>query len=203
MNRVARIGLTGGIGSGKSTVANMFSSLGVPVLDMDEVGRKLASQPEQLAMLVHTFGDKILHMDGVLDRRELARICFSDAEKTKRLNQIMHPSIWEETESWLARQHACYALIEASVLIESGGVSRMNDVVVLLADENIRRERVLASRDMDAAYFNAIVGQQCDDDSRCAVADYVIRNNTDLGSLRAEIKALHRELLKKYSSVAG
>lgn len=196
---IARVGLTGGIGSGKSTVAKIFSEFEIPVLDLDEVGKRLTSQPDHLAILVNTFGDRILREDGSLDRCELARICFSDAEKTKRLNQIMHPPIWDEAEAWLARQHACYALIEASVLIESGGVSRMDDVVVVVADENIRRERILASRDMDAASFDAIVQRQCNDDARCATAGYVICNNADLSALHTKIDILHHQLMKKYS----
>jgi len=196
---IARVGLTGGIGSGKSTVANMFSGFRIPVLDLDEVGKRLTSQPDHLAILVSTFGDGILRGDGSLDRHELARICFSDAEKTKRLNQIMHPPIWDAAEAWLARQHARYALIEASVLIESGGVSRMDAVVVVVADESIRRERVLASRDMNAVYFDTIVQRQCNDDTRCATADYVIRNNTDLSALHTKVDVLHHQLMKKYS----
>jgi len=196
---IARVGLTGGIGSGKSTVTNMFSEFEIPVLDLDEVGKRLTSQPDHLAMLVNAFGNRILRGDGSLDRCELAHICFSDAEKTRRLNQIMHPPIWDEAEAWLVRQHACYALIEASVLIESGGVSRMDDVVVVLADESIRRERILASRDMDTASFDAIVQRQCNDDIRCATANYVIRNNADLSALHTKIDVLHQQLMKKYS----
>lgn len=196
---IARVGLTGGIGSGKSTVANIFSEIGIPVLDLDEVGKRLTSQPDHLAMLANTFGDGILCGDGSLNRHELARICFSDAEKTEHLNRIMHPPIWKAAEVWLVRQHACYALIEASVLIESGGVSRMDEVVIVVADENIRRERVLASRNMDAADFNAIVQRQCNDDIRCATADYVIRNNADLSALHIKIDTLHHQLMKKFS----
>jgi len=195
----ARVGLTGGIGSGKSTVANMFSEFGVPVLDLDEVGRSVASQPEHLANLVHAFGDRILHTDGTLDRRELARICFPDAVKTKQLNRILHPPIWAVADAWLIRQHVCYAVIEASVLIESGGVSRMDDVVVVLADMDVRRDRVLVSRDMDSAYFDTVIQQQCDDHTRCAAADYVISNNADFPALHAKIKALHHQLMGKYS----
>ncbi len=198
MSRVARVGLTGGIGSGKSTAANMFSEFGIPVLDLDDVGKRLAAQPDHLAMLVNTFGDRILCGDGSLDRHELARICFSDAKKTKRLNRIMHPPIWEAAEAWIDRQHACYALIEASVLIESGGVSRMDDVVAVVAGESIRRERVLASRDMNAAYFDAVVQRQCNDLTRHETADYMIKNDADLPSLRAKVEILHHLLMKKY-----
>jgi len=199
MNRVARVGLTGGIGSGKSTAANIFSEFKIPVLDLDEVGKRLTSKPDHLTMLVNAFGDGILRGDGSLDRHALARICFADPEKTEHLNRIMHPPIWDAAEAWLARQHACYALIEASVLIESSGVSRMDDVVVVVANESIRRERVLASRDMNAADFDAIVQRQCNDDIRCVAADYVIRNNADLSALHTNIDAFHHQLMEKYS----
>jgi len=198
MFQPARVGLTGGIGSGKSTAAEMFAELGVPVLDLDKVGRKLASQPKHLAMLMHVFGDNILHTDGTLNRRALASMCFSNSENTKRLNQIMHPLIWQAADDWLSRQDACYALIEASVLIESGGASRMDDVVVILTSEYLRRKRVLASRDIDVAYVDAIIQRQCNDDTRYAAADYVIENHADLPALRTNVNTLHGQLMKKY-----
>jgi len=199
MGRIARVGLTGGIGSGKSTVAHMFSEFGVPILDLDCVGRNLISQAEHLEALIHTFGDRILHPDGTLDRRELATVCFSDAGKIKSLNRIMHPPIWAEAEAWLARQHACYAVIEASVLIESGGTSRVDDVVVVVAAEHIRRERVLAGRKMDGEHFHAVIQQQCNDRMRYNIADYVIQNNAGLSELRTKTKTLHHLLMKNYS----
>jgi len=176
----------------------MFSEFGVAVLDLDDVGRNLAVQAEHIAALIKVFGGRILRTDGTLDRRKLASICFSNAEKTKALNRIMHPPIWKAAEAWLARQHGPYALIEASVLIESDGISRMDDVVVVLADEHIRRERVLASRGMDARYFNAVLRQQCDDRMRSDIADYMIKNDTGLPALRTKINALHHLLMEKY-----
>jgi len=198
MDRIARAGLTGGIGSGKSTAAVMFSGLGIPVLDLDAVGRDISARPENTAMLADTFGREILRADGGLNRRRLADICFAEAKKITQLNRMMHPLIWREADTWLDRQQqAPYALIEASVLIESGGAPRMDAVVVVLADEDVRRRRVRKDRRMNAERFDAIVRCQCDDDVRCAAADYIVENNGDLSTLHAKVEAVHRRMMAR------
>lgn len=200
MGGIARAGLTGGIGSGKSTVAAMFSGFGMPVLDLDAVGRDLSARPDNIAMLASVFGCEILRADGSLDRRRLADSCFADAKKTTQLNRMMHPLIWREADAWFSRQQqAPYALIEASVLIESGGASRMDAVVVVLADEAVRRRRVWKGRHMNAGRFDAIVSRQCDDDARRAAADYIVENNGDLSALHAKVEALHRRMMARWS----
>jgi len=189
------IGLTGGIGSGKSTLAGMLAGLGVPVLDLDAAGRALHHDADCLQELLRAFGKGILDEAGLLDRQALAALCFADARKTQTLNAIMHPRIRQAEEVWLAGQQAAYALIEASVLIESGGAARMDAVVVVLADEALRRQRVLASRGMDQARFDAILARQCSDAERCMVADFVIENNAGLAALQESAADLHRRLL--------
>ncbi len=190
-----RIGLTGGIGSGKTTLARLLGERQVPVLDLDGLGRALHSDSACMAELVDAFGKEIVDATGAIDRRALAALCFADGEKTEMLNRIMHPRIWAQTEAWCAEQDAVYVLIEASVLIESGGASRMDAVVVVLADAAIRRQRVLASRNMDAQQFEAIVRRQCSDAERRQVADFIVENNADLHALNCQAEALHRELL--------
>jgi len=192
-----RVGLTGGIGSGKSTLADMLASFGVPVLDLDTLGRELHRDASCRDALVAAFGDGILDDAGDIDRGELGRVCFTDAEKTSLLNSIMHPRIWRREEDWLAAQQAPYVLIEASVLIESGGASRMDAVVVVLADIDTRRDRVLRQRGMDAEQFDAILARQCDDVARREVADCIIQNNADLAALQHGAGDLHRQLLLK------
>jgi len=196
---VAKIGLTGGIGSGKSTVAAMFAAMGVPVLDLDRVGRRVAERAEVKAALVSAFGKAVLAADGRLDRRRLASLCFASEEKTALLNSIMHPPIWRQAEAWIAEQHAPYVLIEASVLIESGAASRMDAVIVVLAAEDVRLQRVLARGDLDRTRFRAILARQCSDAERRQVADYVIENNGSLEQLRVRVKRLHRLLMERYA----
>lgn len=189
-----RIGLTGGIGSGKSTVAAMFSELGVPVLDLDRVGRMLTEYDECLKQLVEAFGEGILQADGSLNRRALARHCFATASETARLNAILHPLIRKEEDRWVAGQQADYVLIEASVLIESDGADRMDALVVVLADRELRLERVLARGDRSRQEFDAIVARQCSDGERRRLADYLIENNSDLLQLRQSVRLVHQSL---------
>jgi len=189
------IGLTGGIGSGKSTVATMFSGFGVPVLDLDQVGRRLATTDDEcLSQLVAAFGKRILQADGSLDRKALAMHCFSDADETARLNAIMHPLIWCQEEQWLNQQQSDYVIIEASVLLESGGAKRMNAVIVLLADESIRLQRVLARGHQSELEFRSILARQCDDSMRMQMADYIIENNGSLEQLRQHVLTLQGSL---------
>ena len=194
----AVVGLTGGIGSGKSLVASILSELGVPVLDLDEVGHQVtAPDSEGLAMLIRQFGDEILH-GNQLNRKRLAEICFASSAKTEQLNNIVHPLIWQQEEHWKSRQDAPYVLIEASVLIESKGYGRMDHLVVVMADLTTRRERVLQRSGMSEAMFASIIARQCDDADRLRLADDVIDNNGDIDSLRAAVESLHARLLKRF-----
>jgi dephospho-CoA kinase len=193
-----RIGLTGGIGSGKSTVAAMFAELGVPVLDLDQVGRKLATTDDDcLGQLVAAFGKKILQTDGSLNRKAMAAFCFSDARKTARLNAIMHPLIRCEEERWLDQQQSDFVIIEASVLLESGGAKRMDAVIVVLADQAIRLQRVLSRGYQNEMEFHSILARQCDDNMRKRMADHVIDNNGSLQQLREHVLAVYRALRHK------
>jgi len=183
-----RVGLTGGIGSGKSTVAAMFAALDIAVLDLDQVGHAVvAPNSTGLARLVDAFGDGILTGAGALNRKTVAQRCFSDAEQVAKLNAIMHPLIWQAEEEWLQQQQGDYVVVEASVLLESGGASRMDAVVVVLADEDVRRQRVLQRGDRSGAEFETVVARQCSDAERRKAADFIIMNNGSLDHLHQQV----------------
>jgi len=187
-----RVGLTGGIGSGKSTVAAMFAELGIPVLDLDQVGHAVVSPgTDGLQQLVKTFGREILNPDASLNRKALANHCFSDAENTAKLNAITHPLIRQAEQVWLQQQQGSYAIIEASVLLESGGAERMDAVIVVLADVALRRQRVLRRGDRSADEFEAIVNRQCSDEERREAANFVIVNTGNLDDLRRQVLNIH------------
>jgi|UPI00037C1185 dephospho-CoA kinase len=194
-----RIGLTGGIGSGKSTVAGIFAGLGIPVLDLDKVGQTVVQTGSSgLEQLVDAFGANILNHDGSLNRRALAQYCFPDAARTAKLNAIMHPLIWQAEEDWLSQQHGDYAIIEASVLLESGSAGRMDAVIVVLADLALRRKRVLGRGDYSTEEFDAIVARQCSDTTRREAADFMIINEGSLAQLRQQVSDIDRLLQRKY-----
>lgn len=197
MSGLRRIGLTGGIGSGKSTVASMFAELGVPVLDLDQVGRDLlAPGSDALQQIVQVFGATYVLPDGSLDRRALAKHCFASPQKTAELNAIMHPLIWQAEQQWLAEQRGKLAIIEASVLLESGGAKRMDAVVVVMAGQSLRLQRVLGRGFQSEEEFYTILKRQCQDDQRRDQADFLIDNNHSLQALREQVASLYGQLLK-------
>jgi len=119
----------------------------------------------------------------------------------KKLVAVLHPLIWAEADRWLASQHAAFALIEAVVLLESGAADRMDAIVTVQSDLELRRKRVVARGHPDPAMFDAIVRQQCTDDERIQQADYVIDNNGDLAHLRQSVVAVHRALTQRFHHV--
>ncbi len=186
-------GLTGGIGSGKSTAAHMFADLGVPTLDLDKLGHAALTHDDVKAKLIQAFGTSILDSDKI-QRSELAKLAFASQENTHALNQIMHPTIQQLEQLWRKKQTAPYAIIEASVLIESGGVERMHGLIVVMCSQAIRERRLIARSTHNQEQIQTIIKRQCSDAQRLEFADYVLDNEADLQSLAAQVKALHQKL---------
>jgi dephospho-CoA kinase len=192
------VGLTGGIGSGKSTAAGMLAAHGVPVLDLDTVGHAvLMTHAGVRQELRQAFGPSVLLPDGSPDRKAIGRIALATEDGARRLGTIVHPHIWQEAQAWVACQQAPYVVIEASVLIESGGLSRVDFVVVVMAEMAARRQRVLQRQKHSAKEFERIVARQCGDDERQRVADRIVRNDGDPDRLQQQVDALHAELLAR------
>ncbi|MDX8381486.1 MAG: dephospho-CoA kinase [Ghiorsea sp.] len=181
-------GLTGGIGSGKSTVAALFAKHGVPTLDLDKVGHLMLEQDIQVQQqLIQTFGKQIKTPQGI-NRKALAQAAFQNPENTTQLNNIMHPAIVAYEQQWQLNQTAPIAVIEASVLIESGDVGRMQDLIVVMADMKVREQRVLQRGQQTLDQFKAIKQRQCSDEQRRASATYIIENNTDIKNLEQQVQ---------------
>lgn len=187
------IGLTGGIGSGKSTVAAMLKEHGFPIVDADRIAREIV-EPGQPALqeLAAEFGDDILNADGALDRSLLASRAFVDEEATRTLNEITHPRINERTQELLdaARENGAEAVIyDMPLLIDKGLHTDMDATIVVHTDEHLRIERLTTKRGLDSDDVRRRIDAQIDDETRNAAADILIDNNGGEDELRPQITA--------------
>lgn len=191
------VGLTGGIGSGKSTVANLFAELGVPVIDTDVVARQL-TEPGGAALeaIRAAFGEDVILADGMLDRAALRRRVFADAAARRQLEAILHPRIRQMVEQSLATLDAPYALIVIPLLVETGGYRDvLRRVLVVDCPEALQVARVMARSGLARDEVDAILAAQAGRAERLAAADDVIVNDASAAALRAEVTALHQRYL--------
>ena len=195
------IGLTGGIGAGKSTVARMLAERGAAVVDADRVARAL-QEPGQpcLRRIVEAFGREMLEADGRLDRGRLAALVFGDASARRRLEAIMHPAIHEAIAAERARAEAAGAplfVVEAALILETGQRHRYDRLVVVTAPAAVQLARLTALRGMDAAEAGRRLAAQWPTEAKAAAADWVIDNGGSFAATAAQVDALLDRLLRR------
>ena len=188
-----RIGLTGGIGSGKSTVTALFATRGVPVIDTDEIAHRL-SQPGQAAFdeIVRDFGEVILDENRRIDRNRLRERVFDNNDERRRLETILHPHIRAAAQEKLAELSAPYCILVVPLLIESGFQDLTNRILVVDAHENMQIQRTAARSGMTEAEIRKIMSAQASRAQRLQKADDVIDNNSDRKKLEAEVERIHQ-----------
>lgn len=175
--RSIKVGVTGGIGSGKSTVCRVFSMLGVPVYDSDSRARELMnSDPALVYAIKQAFGGNA-YLGGRLDRSYLAGKVFSDSSALKKLDSIVHPAVMRDFDTWASRQETPYVILESAIIFEAGLRGRLDRVVTVSAPEELRVERVMARDGSDREQIRARMANQMTDPEREGQADYVIRND--------------------------
>lgn len=192
-----RIGLTGGIGSGKTTVASLLEGLGAVIVDADQISRDLV-EPGGLALgeLVTEFGPRILQADGSLSRGELAALAFSDPRATVRLNEIMHPLIREEAQRRIAANpDAAVVVYDMPLLVETGQADLVDVVVVVDVPEELQLDRAVRLRGLDEADVRRRMEAQATREERLAAADVVIDNSGDLADTARQVDELWREVV--------
>ncbi|MCU0809576.1 MAG: dephospho-CoA kinase [Thiobacillaceae bacterium] len=196
-----KIGLTGGIGSGKTSVADIFSELGVPVIDTDVIARQLtALDGAALPAIRAVWGESVMRPDGELDRVALRRRIFADPEERRQLEAILHPLIRRQVVAALAELDAPYVVVVIPLLVETGSYRELLDrVLVVDSPESLQVERVRARSGLSAEEVSAIISAQADRASRIAAADDIIANDADRGSLRDQVLSLDA----KYREIAG
>lgn len=170
------IGLTGGIGSGKTTVARYIAAQGIPVYIADEEAKKVMNTPEVLSLVAKTFGDSILE-NGVVNRQKLAQLVFNAPEKLQQLNNIIHPKVKQDFESWVQEHHNHpFVIKEAAILFESGSYQFCDKIITVTAPENVRLQRVVLRDSVTEDQVLARMQNQWKEEEKIALSDYVIQN---------------------------
>jgi dephospho-CoA kinase len=191
-----RIGLTGGIGSGKTTVSNGFAALGAEVIDTDALSRELV-EPGQPALqeIRDAFGDEVLNPAGRLDREALRRRVFAEPAERQRLEAILHPRIRDAMLRRAEASPAPYVVLVVPLLVETGQHDLVDRVLVIDAPEHLQRERAARRDGADPEAIDRILAAQLDRATRLRHADDVITNDGPLSGLEREIARLHRSYL--------
>jgi len=186
------VGLTGGIGSGKTTVANGFHALGIPVIDADQLARELV-EPGQSALqeIISTFGTEAITAEGRLDRTYMRQRIFADPVRKSQLEAILHPRIRHRIRALLADIRAPYCIVVIPLLLETGQTDLVDRILVVDSPEKEQLTRVAARDGLSDNAIMAIIGLQADRNTRLAAADDIIANDRGMSELDGQIQKLH------------
>ena len=194
--KTLRVGLTGGIASGKTTVADMFAELGAPVIDTDVIAREVVAAGEPaLDDIRHEFGDDVFDDTGELRRGTLRRIVFADDGARERLEAIMHPRIQARAYSQAAAADGPYQLIVVPLLNESPIRDNVDRILVVDCDESTQIQRLMARDGESEGQARRMLAAQASRDERLKIADDVIRNDSDLSATLEQVRELHHRYL--------
>lgn len=190
------VGLTGGIGSGKTTVAQMFKDLGVPIYIADLEAKKLMNRSKVIRRkLIQLFGEEA-YTDSGLNRPFLADKIFNDADLLQKMNAIVHPKVGAHFKRWLKKQTAPYVIKEVAILFENDSYNECDFTITVVADTEKRIERLLKRDETTEEKINAIMKNQWSDVDRLALTDFVIRND-ELDQTKENVLQIHQEILSR------
>jgi dephospho-CoA kinase len=193
-----KVGITGGIGSGKSTVCGLFEKFGVPVYYADDRAKWLMNHQEDLKkQLKENFGAAVYNEEGLLDRAYLAGIVFKDSAKLNILNSIVHPAVFEDGQQWQVEQEelgAVYTLKEAALLFETGSYLNLDRIIVVTVPEDIRIKRVIERDNTTEEEVRARINKQMPQEEKEKRADHII-TNIAWETLNIQISDIHEQLL--------
>ncbi|HTB05784.1 MAG TPA: dephospho-CoA kinase [Bacteroidia bacterium] len=191
-----KIGITGGIGSGKSTVCSIFRCFGIPVFNADEAGRRILAEDETVKLeVVQLLGESVLDK-GQLNRKAIASIVFNDKAKLEKLNAIIHPRVRRAFTDWTDKQKAQFVIDEAAILFESGTYAILDAVIVVTAPEKLRIERVMARDGLSETTIRERMKNQWSEEEKIKRAAFVIQND-ETSLLIPQVIDVYNHLLSK------
>ncbi|MGL4713642.1 MAG: dephospho-CoA kinase [Shewanella sp.] len=191
------VGLTGGIGSGKTTVANLFAEEGICLVDADVVAREVvAPGTHGLNAMISHFGIEMLTASGELDRAKLRQRVFNDQQERQWLNQLLHPMIRQEMLLQVAKATSAYVIMVVPLLFENGLDSLVNRTLVVDISPELQINRTVKRDNVDASQVNNIMNSQCSRDEKLARADDIIDNQAEISTLKQQVRVLHQHYLQ-------
>lgn len=190
------VGLTGGIGSGKTTILECFKSFGIPVYIADDEAKALMNRSKVIKReLMYLFGEKA-YLDGMLNRPYLASKIFNDKTLLSKMNAIVHPKVATHFKRWLSKQDAKYIIKEVAIIFENNLQSQYDYIITVVADENLRIQRVMQRDNASKEKVKSVIKNQWSDADKIKESDFVIVNN-DLQEAKKQALEIHKTLLEK------
>jgi dephospho-CoA kinase len=189
-----KLGITGGIGSGKTSVCRVFDVLRVPVFSADSEAREIMENDNRIIRSLNAITGKDLYIAGSLDRTELATIIFNDNSLLEKVNLLVHPAVFDKFRKWVLVQTAPYVIMEAAILFESGASKFVDRVATVVAPVEERVERVIQRNELSREQVMERMKNQMDDESRIKLSDYII-NNSENDMIIPAILKIHDDIL--------
>jgi len=194
-----RVGLTGGIATGKSTVGAMFVELGCHLIESDQITHQLFEPGQAVhAAVVKQFGNRILALDGTIDRRILGGIVFRDPQARGKLNSLVHPAIIQRQQEWLKEMQAQdphgIAIVDAALMIEVGTYKNYDKVIVVTSSSELQKERLRARSALSDEEIESRIRSQMPNEEKIKYADFVIDNSGAIESTRVQVETVYRQL---------
>ncbi|WP_334323737.1 dephospho-CoA kinase [Gilliamella apicola] len=198
------VALSGGIASGKSTIANLFAQLGVPIIDADVIARQVVEiGTDAYKVIVKHFSQEILLPNNEIDRSQLRDIIFNNDHERLWLNNLLHPIIQEQTQIQIAQQTAAYVIWVVPLLVENNLHNLADRVLMVDTPEQLQLERLIQRDNIDESLAKKMISSQISSQKRLTYADDIIVNNGDLTSLTAQINKLHQQYLNNFNIKNG
>jgi dephospho-CoA kinase len=199
-NSKFKLGVTGGIGSGKTSVCRVFEVLGVKVFSADRVAREIMETDKEIIASINSISGKELYSEGTLNRSELAHLIFNDNSLLKRVNSLVHPVVFKRFGEWTLNQSSPYVIMEAAILFESGAAEFVDKVATVVAPVEQRMERVILRNKLSVEQVNERMKNQLDDETRMKLSDYIIYNSEN-DMIIPEILKIHNDILKHINTL--
>ena len=189
-----KVGLTGGIGAGKSTVAHIFEVLGIPVYHADQEAKRLMQTNPLLMEKIRTAFSENAYMEGILDRKYLSSLVFNDKQKLELLNSIVHPFTIQDGKEWMKKQSSSYAIKEAALIFESGSQGEFDCIIGVFAPTTLRLHRTIQRDQVEREKVIHRMEKQLDENIKMKLCDHVLINNEQT-LLIPQVIALHEKLI--------